>query len=94
MKKGSLKTVVYDCLAKHSLSCAQAWNEKVVDLKGVDMNDQLSAVNSFWRLQLGQLQANTIPQRECLQDEMSVDSWLANFERYVVPVIVKHKLPL
>jgi len=90
----SLKAVVGDCLKKHCQQSADGWERKMPTLDGVDMNDQLTAVNNFWRLQLGQLRADTISTREWLQDDIPVSSWLKDFERFVVPVIIQHRLPL
>lgn len=93
-RSASLTNQIYDRIAAKSAECAKAWKARSANISQTSIENQLAAVNSFWRIQLGQLRINTIPQRECLQDDIAIDVWLNNFETYVIPVIVKYKLPV
>lgn len=85
---------VYECLNRHSAVAAIGWRSKFpLESAVVSVAEQQRNVNTFWRLQLGLLTVNTIKERECLVDEMSFTTWIKDFEKYVVPTIIKHQLP-
>lgn len=54
---------------------------------------ELDDLNSFWRDQLSALDVDTINERECLCYSEKFSSWLVNFERYVLPTVLRHRLP-
>lgn len=57
------------------------------------INQQIRALNEFWRLNLGMLQADTMLAREALIDGISPEVWLENFGIYVLPTATEHGLP-
>lgn len=51
-------------------------------------NEQMWAMNEFWRVQLGLLQQDTLHARSCIMDDLEVEDWLRNFERHILDVIL------
>jgi hypothetical protein len=88
--------MVYDCLNRHSAPAAVEWTRRYPSsaAQGVPIADQQRSVNAFWRLQLGRLTVDTIGIRECLSDNVCPETWIKDFTRFVVPVIIKNNLPL
>lgn len=86
---------VYDCLGRHSAPAASEWTRRFPNsaAQDVPVETQQRIVNSFWRLQLGKLSIDTITARECLSDAVCPETWIKDFGKWVVPVIVKHNLP-
>lgn len=86
---------VYDVLERHSHASAQRWKTRFpFSAKAAEeIPVQLHEVNTFWRIQLGRLPIDTVPQRHCLSDDSVFEDWIRNFEVHVVPVIIANNLP-
>lgn len=55
---------------------------------------QMRAMNEFWRVQLGLLSRDTLYVRSCIVDDLEVEDWLRNFERYVMDtILVQTEIP-
>lgn len=94
MRAVELKQEIYDMLLRVSPACASQWRTLFLEpIEGRPFQEQVVAVNSFWRVQLGMLKESTINEREYLMNDLTVDQWLLRFERHVVPTIVRHQLP-
>jgi phage-related tail fiber protein len=96
MPKGTnFYQMVTDCLNRHSAPAALNWARKYPSTAAlnVPVADQQKLVNAFWRLQLGKLPINTIDARECLSDTVCPETWIKDFTKFVVPIIVANNLP-
>lgn len=58
-----------------------------------DENEEIRALNRFWRDQLSSLHTSTISARSCLVDDIRPRDWLRHFRDLVLPTIVAHDLP-
>ena len=81
---------VYDALADLSVEHADDFNVGFRHKKGSD-TELVKNLNSYFRLELSLLAADTRDARDCLMDGLSVRTWLSYFVDHVARLIVKHK---
>lgn len=85
---------MFDLLTRHSIECGEDFRLLYMRSPFRGRHDrELDDLNSFWRDQLSALDVDTINERECLCYSEKFSSWLANFERYVMPTVLRHRLP-
>ena len=89
----TLADKVKECLSKRSPQAAEQWSQHYQSHVTGGFNTEVTAVNSYLRMQLGLLDCPTISERECLVDNITEKDWLRNFNKYVAPTIVEHGLP-
>lgn len=90
----NLKVEVLKALVEIDFKAGERWATTfTTNTDSLSINDQLVAVNNFWRLQLGLLPFDTIDAREYLMVDVSAELWMERFKRHVIPIIVQHELP-
>jgi len=72
---------------------ANRFEDMYVEVSGQTDQEQIADANNFWRIQLSSLSVSTIDARTCLDDDLSVTSWMTYFKTEVMPVIREHRLP-
>lgn len=86
----SLQNDIFFAIQEQSPTAAARFAENCqVDLDVQPMNVQISTINNYWRLAIGGLARNTIPQREALVDGVSREVWIANFNTHIRPLVVE-----
>jgi len=55
------------------------------------LTQQIHIVNEFWRMQLGLMSIDTLSVRSCIADNVTVEDWLSNFERYLIDFILNQQ---
>lgn len=90
--------LVKERIAQQDADLAKKWESTFITCrpqdKSLSRQEQIRAINHFWRVQLGGLPTNTTDERECLVDDASLSDWIRNFDECVVPTIVEHRLPI
>ena len=85
----SLQSDIYHSLASSSQVAAAHYASKCLAfLDRQPLQVQVGTINNFWRLALGGLPGNTMPQREVLVDAIAPESWMANFDKHIKPLVV------
>ncbi len=59
----------------------------------ITCDDDLEALNRYWRAQFARLEVDTSIPRMYLSHSTDFQAWLFNFRRHVLPMILKHELP-
>lgn len=68
--------------------------DRTFDATGLATPEQeLSALNTYWRKQLCNVGAKTTSERECLMDDIQSEDWLRHFKSIVLPTIKRFQLP-
>ncbi len=52
-----------------------------------------AALNHYWNIVLGLLNIDTTYAREALINGVSEETWIINFSKYVMPLVIQWKLP-
>lgn len=92
----SVTLAVTNMIASYAPQLLVAWEVLCRDriLPDVTNNsNEIVALNRFWRREFGALPFCTISLRMCLDDQMSPQDWIYNFNKYLLPVIIRHSLP-
>jgi hypothetical protein len=84
-----LARTVADLISAHSLESGNRFLTQTNNIVISSIDD----LNRFWRVELAQLQTDTLQARECLCRSHDFRAWLENFRAYVLPIIVEHNLP-
>lgn len=91
----TLAQQVANILARFDPTTAKRWLDMYPDQPLLPIEQQMAAINNFWRLQLGLCNDTvTIEIREHLLDRCSVEDWLRLFEERVAMHIVHLGLPV
>ena len=93
----TVAVLVKERLQQHDQALADRWDSVFIQARPWDKEnrrqDQIRAINHFWRIQLGSLNDNTLCEREALVDDATFKDWFRLFEEEVLPTIVRHRLP-
>jgi hypothetical protein len=91
----SVKISVYEAIAAVDPAAAHAFDRRFFhpQRKERTLELELNDVNSFWRIQLSQLSADTLKARSALCSDVSIERWLVMFINDVVPCIVEQWYP-
>lgn len=81
---------VYDTLSGLSPEHADDFNKTFKNKGGSDV-ELIKDLNSYFRMELSLLSADTRDARDCLIDDLSTRTWLSYFVDHVARLIVKHK---
>lgn len=81
---------VYEALAYLSVEHADDFNVNFKTKNGSDI-ELVNNLNSYFRMELSLLPADTRDARDCLMDGLSARTWLSYFVDHVARLIVKHK---
>jgi|SRR5690606_1088078 len=84
---------VYNLIAAEDQKAAQRFKSSFVAV-GETPEQEIVALNKYWRLQLGGVHANTISERMCLIDEINPADWMRHFRVHVLPSILRFNLPV
>lgn len=96
MNQRNISNELYDLLKYYSNDHADRFKALYIDNIRPDMSevDQIRSLNTYWRIQLGMLNKNTIQVRSCLVDDIPADMWLFNFKNYIIGEVVKNSVPI
>lgn len=92
----SVTLAVTNLITSHAPQLLVSWEVLCRDRILPDINchgNEINALNRFWRRELGALPFCTIALRACLDDLMSPQDWIYNFNRYILPIVIRHSLP-
>lgn len=95
-----LAAALFELLDNHCSACAANWRDHFINTHSLWQQSrlpetliQIREINFYWRIQLASLDEETLGVRSCLIDEIDAMTWLQNFQRYVLPMVVYHRLP-
>ena len=84
---------VTDAIGATNPAAATRFTRSFHDNAG-DAAQQISALNRYWRTELGRLPVSTVSARTCLVDQnIEPRDWLRHFRNLVLPTILQHDLP-
>ena len=91
---------LYDLLHRSDYQAAERWRSFFIDSHPAWRhgplpveNEQLRAMNKFWRTQIALLQDNTFDIRRYLVDDIDPNAWLSIFERHILGMVIEKQLP-
>lgn len=59
------------------------------DHHGVD--GDLTSLNTFFKSMLKKVPVSTLWERQCLADDVPIDTWIGNFKEQISPLLVRYK---
>lgn len=84
---------VADAISSANPSAALRFTRSFHDKNG-SADEQIRALNRYWRDELGRLNASTVSARTCLVDQqIDPRDWLRHFRNLVLPTILANDLP-
>lgn len=88
----SLVTKVADLLSNQNAKLAANFNA-TFHVNAETEEDELRALNKYFRHELSKIRISTLDECECLRNDIAPVYWLKYFETHVLPTLVRFNLP-
>lgn len=95
IKPGSKADMTVQLLTTYNMDCAKRFYRGFrKSILSHTCDDDLEALNRYWRSQFARLDVDTTHIRLHLSQSADFNAWLHNFQRVVIPAILKYNLPV
>lgn len=83
----TLRAKVFYLIRRHDIELAETFARRCPEVRDV------MELNTFFHHMFSQIENCPVQARQCLNDTMSVDDWLRNFEHDALPVLLRRRFP-
>lgn len=88
-----VSNAIFAYLAAFDVNAAQRFRAYYREPIDQSISNQMHCANHFWRTQLITLSVSTVSIRECLVDNIDIDTWLQLMAQSVIPELLRLGLP-